>query len=162
MIKKFGVFKIDESEYWELPEYKEEIKRIIGVYVYDPNFKVHCCEITPSYECHFYQTQVEFNENVSEEKQDEINCEIYLNEDLSETVHYYHCHLIDSSENSNCSNERISHYFVDLNLTFSMVKDIINQENTSKNKEERHLQYRELIYDAFIDMAKEYANSYGI
>jgi len=97
------VIKINETEHWNLDQkMMNKIKAIWGVYVFDPNWKVHCCEITPSYELHMLHSQVEFKENATNEEIEEIENCVAENENFENPVIYMHCHVIDNAGNFKC------------------------------------------------------------
>ena len=48
MYIKPRIVLIDETEYWN-PDIVRKAGKIHGVYIYDENMRVHCCEFTPSY-----------------------------------------------------------------------------------------------------------------
>ena len=43
---------LDETQVWA-EEVVRSAKQVFGLYVFDQNRRVHCCEFTPSYECLF-------------------------------------------------------------------------------------------------------------
>jgi hypothetical protein len=86
------VLKVDQTEYW-CDEIKKKVKRIFTVYLFNPNKRVHCCEITPSYECVFLEYQIDFPDDISEEERDRIYMEVT---EVQEDVAYYHCSGIDN------------------------------------------------------------------
>ena len=90
------LLKINESDKWSTFEcpHKESIKEIWAVYVYDPNWRVHLCEFTPSYELHFIETQVEFHDGVSDEDMERI--ENWIMDAYSEPITYMHCHTVNT------------------------------------------------------------------
>lgn len=49
---RLNLLYVDETEYWN-EEVVADTGRIITVLLYSPDRRVHCCEITPSYECWF-------------------------------------------------------------------------------------------------------------
>jgi hypothetical protein len=46
------IFKDDETIHWR-EDIQARAGRIFGVYLFDANRHVHCCELTPSYELHY-------------------------------------------------------------------------------------------------------------
>ncbi len=88
--------KTNETEYWSLPYWlKDKIKAIWGVYVFDPNWRVHCCEVTASYELHQLRSQVEFRNDVSDEEIERVEEWILESEIIDSTISYMHCYRLD-------------------------------------------------------------------
>lgn len=94
---RISILKIDETEYWS-DEIKNRVKRIFGVYVFDPNWRVHCCEFTPSYELYRLESQVEFHENTPDDEVVMLEDEVREAERFDDPVVYVHCHTIDRAE----------------------------------------------------------------
>lgn len=82
------VVKIDETKYWA-EDIIEKAGRIFGVYIYDKNRRVHCCELTPSYELRFIESQTE------KRVDDTVYDEILRADAYSEGWRYYHCHVLE-------------------------------------------------------------------
>lgn len=89
--------KLDETEYWS-DEIKTRIKRIFGVYVFDPTWRVHLCEFAASYELHRIESQIEFPEHTPEIIQEQIEDEVREAERFDARVIYVHCSTLDSAE----------------------------------------------------------------
>lgn len=72
---------------------------IYEVYLFDPLRRVYLCEMTPSYECYMLGAQVDYHDcaNVTEDEMEAVEDWIRQNEDWSQLVTYFHCHLIDSN-----------------------------------------------------------------
>jgi hypothetical protein len=66
--------KIDERRHWR-EDIQAQTKEMYGVYAFDRNRHVHCCELTPSYELHFIANDyVEIEEVADDEsKRDALN-----------------------------------------------------------------------------------------
>jgi hypothetical protein len=91
--------RIDETDNWD-PAYlaKHHIRRVFGVYQYDPKSSVYCCELTPSYELELLGSQAEYEpdfldwdglEQVEEElRQADAGEEPYFR--------YVHCREVDA------------------------------------------------------------------
>lgn len=94
---RIRILKLDESEYWT-DEIRSQVKRIFGVYVFDPTWRVHLCEWTASYELHRLESQIDFHENTPESIQERIEDEVREAERFSDPVIYVHCHVIDRAE----------------------------------------------------------------
>jgi len=75
--------------------------RLFSVYFYQDKLGVHCCEMTPSYECYYMEDFVVFPSDVQEKLMeddylwDEIDNEIRSNM-YCENVVYHHCSVVDS------------------------------------------------------------------
>ena len=85
------VAKIDETFHWIEP-YPEVAGRIWGVYVYDANRVVHCCEVTGSYELHFVESQTMVRVS------DDIQMEMLDGDRDTPAVMYLHCGSLDDAE----------------------------------------------------------------
>lgn len=93
---------VDQTEDWNLPllPHHEHIERIMTVMQFDLNRLVHCCDITPSYECWPVQYLVIFKdqealserefERIRELVEQEVNALHY-----SEGVTYYHVSYLE-------------------------------------------------------------------
>jgi len=94
------LLKMDETDNWFIEEcpHKETIKTVWGVYVFDPNWRVHLCEFTPSSELHKIETQIEFHDGGTDEEREEIEDWFREHEDWSEPITYMHCHDIDEAK----------------------------------------------------------------
>lgn len=63
------VIALDETEYYNIkPEHKPHVRQIRGIYLFDRNTHVHCCEFTPSY----YLIHVEDQVIPADETPDEL------------------------------------------------------------------------------------------
>lgn len=83
---------IEETENWSR-EVTERARRIFGVYLYNPDTRTYCCEITPSHELYFLQSVPETvpdDENEREHLLDDINEGNFE----TERVSYVHCHTL--------------------------------------------------------------------
>lgn len=93
---RFNWIALDETEYWyfsrddfTLPD------RVYGVYIYDPEKHVHCCELTPSYELLWvYNTYICFDQRNDEEREAIVDS-IVLGAQ-SEPVTYMHTYDVDA------------------------------------------------------------------
>lgn len=85
----FQVIAINETSYWN-EQIVAHTGRIYGLYLVDLDRKVHCCEITPSYELYFIESVTEATIS------DELDMEI-IDADMhySDQVVYWHCHAVD-------------------------------------------------------------------
>ena len=84
----FHCLKLDETEHWA-PHIVERANRIFGLYIFDINKHVHCCELTASYECIFVRSECEG------ELSDDLFDEIMEGDAQSDSVSYFHCSLLD-------------------------------------------------------------------
>ena len=93
------LLKTNETDHWCIDEcpHKESVKTIWGVYAFDPSWRVHCCEMTASYELYFIETQVEFQDGVIDEHRDEIEDWFRLNDNYIDYISYMHCHTVDNA-----------------------------------------------------------------
>lgn len=89
------LLKIEETENW-CDEVRQRVSRIFGVYVFDDEQSVHCCELTPSYECHFVGSLVQFEEALLDES-DHTTIEDILEGDIqTPDIQYFHVRVVDS------------------------------------------------------------------
>ena len=51
------IVKLDETGFWMDEWLVSHAGKIFGVYMYDASKQTHCCEVTPSYELHFIESQ---------------------------------------------------------------------------------------------------------
>ena len=94
---------LDETANYEIAEkHRPYIKRIMGVYLFDRNQRIHCCELTPSYYLiHLYDQVIltEAGEAMGEEFKDDLHEEY---EHCGGENIYVHCSeiskLIDRNE----------------------------------------------------------------
>ncbi len=94
---RVALLKVNESQYWS-EDIRCRVKCIWGVYVLDPHWRVYCCELTPSYELHRLNSQVEFLDGTPQEIIEEVEEEILEAERFDAPVIYVHCHTIDRAE----------------------------------------------------------------
>lgn len=91
---QFCLLRLDETRHWA-DDVAARAVRIFGLYVYDQNRRVHCCEFTLSYECRFVgsaSVNADLDDDVAERLDDEIR-----EGDLgTEPARYIHCHEIDA------------------------------------------------------------------
>ena len=99
---KFKAFKVDETHHWNIPEMKETGK-IYGVYLFDPEVSVRCCEITPSFEC--YKIESILIDNAISEDEYNMISNIILENDYFEDVSYFHCSFVNSLELETVEND---------------------------------------------------------
>ena len=96
--RQMRLLKVDETEHWHGPIAKQ-CKRIFGVYLYNPDRTVNCCEITPSFECYFVESQYEYaDDDCSEEEREQINEEIMEGDRNTEPVSYWHTWQVKAAE----------------------------------------------------------------
>ncbi|HLN28588.1 MAG TPA: hypothetical protein VK395_12670 [Gemmataceae bacterium] len=91
---RYCVLKIDETENWLDQDIVARAKRIFGVYLFDRHTHVHCCELTPSYECLFVESQWD-NPDLSDLETDWLSADILQGDNYAEPVKYFHCWQID-------------------------------------------------------------------
>ena len=81
----------DDTEYYALEGYTDRIVRIENVFLYDSNRAVNLCELTPSYDCAYLYTNIEFADGVEGEERDELH-ERFGFEDVDDK--YIHCRSV--------------------------------------------------------------------
>lgn len=87
------VWAREETHFW-IDQIQERAGRLFGLYLFDANRQVHCCELTPSYEMHFVETvyaKHDDDERVDEKLAEEIREANWVEED----VRYFHCHSVN-------------------------------------------------------------------
>lgn len=87
--------QIDETRHWSAEFLKKYgVTQIYGVYLYDANSRIYCCEMTPSYELSFIESVAGHgidDEEVWEKFTDDVR---EADMDADEVI-YMHCHDID-------------------------------------------------------------------
>ena len=89
---RLRVCLLEETENWN-EEITKRAGKIFGVYLYNPDTRTHCCEITPSHELYFLHSVPENLPDDEDERErllddmDEGNLE-------TERVSYMHCHTL--------------------------------------------------------------------
>lgn len=79
--------------------FKKHVKRIFETYFYDPLWKVHCCELTASYEMHSFNHIAETDhEETPEWFREELDSFLQDCNFCQEPIRYFHCNGIDKSE----------------------------------------------------------------
>ncbi len=91
MYIKPTVVLIDETEYWD-STLAEQAGKIYGVYLFDANKVVHCCELTGSRELEALDVAILNNETCPEPVRDEIEEQWRL---ATEPVMYVHVYDVD-------------------------------------------------------------------
>ena len=84
-------FLSDITRNWAIPDnFAPWIKKICSVYVFNPRLHVHCCELTPSFECHWISDEAFLKEDAPEDMREKIYD--YIMEGSRETpeVAYFH------------------------------------------------------------------------
>lgn len=93
---KICIVKIDETQYWTDKGLVEACGgKIFAAYMYDENWRVHCAELTPSYELEFLEYQPG---NYIEDSDECERVDTMLSDaqhDNPESVTYRHCRDID-------------------------------------------------------------------
>jgi len=90
---KFALVKLDETAHWSA-DVQEKVGRIFGVYLVDLNSATHCCEITPSYELHFVESQ--WTNEIPEDESERFHDLIEENDSPRNEIKYMHCHSVDA------------------------------------------------------------------
>ncbi len=91
---RFCLLKLDETRHWA-DDMAARAVRIFGLYVYDQNRRVHCCEFTPSYECLFVGS-AGGNTDLDDDAAERLDDEIREGDLGTEPVRYIHCREIDA------------------------------------------------------------------
>ena len=91
---RFNLLRLDETKFWA-EEVVRKAKQIFGLYVFDQNRRVHCCEFTPSYECLFVGSAIG-NTDLDDDVAERLDAEIREGDLGTEPVKYIHCQEIDA------------------------------------------------------------------
>lgn len=91
---RYNLLRLDETQFWA-EQVVRRAKQIFGLYVFDKNKGVHCCEFTPSYECLFIGSQVG-NLDLGDAEGERLSEDIRNGDAANEFVRYFHCHEIDA------------------------------------------------------------------
>jgi hypothetical protein len=91
---RFSLLRLDETKFWA-EEVVSKANRVFGLYVFDQNRKVHCCEFTASYECLFVGSAIG-NTDLDETAAERLDNAIREGDLETEPVKYIHCHEIDA------------------------------------------------------------------
>ena len=95
MYIKPRIVVIEETEHWLDTGLVEAAGQIFGVYIFDANKRVCCCEFTPSYYLEPFEAAVRNFDTISENDRDEIEEEWRVSTDAM----YCHCSDIDRFSN---------------------------------------------------------------
>jgi len=105
------IVKIDESGFWSDPELIEEAEKIFGVYLYDANRHVNCCELTPSYELHFIESQP-LQTVLDDGQREKMHERIQEGDSETDAIRCIHVKSIDAmQEVDEVRGSRLSHRF---------------------------------------------------
>lgn len=89
------VIEFNETEYWQRFFLDQHgIEKVMTQYVFDADWRVHCCEITPSHELWFVQHRPIFRDGLNDEQIEAAEDAVRGNAD-QEAVEYHHCQYID-------------------------------------------------------------------
>jgi len=91
---RFNLLRLDETKFWA-EEVVRKAKQIFGLYVFDQNRRVLCCEFTPSYECLFVGSAIG-NTDLDGTDAERLDTDIREGDLGTEPVKYIHCHEIDA------------------------------------------------------------------
>ena len=94
MGRTIKVLKIDQTDHW-CDEVAKKARRIFGVYVYDADYRVHLCEMTASYECHFVESQTDYPNDFDEAEEEKLHDQIMTGDAQTDPVCYWHCNYLD-------------------------------------------------------------------
>jgi len=91
MYIKPRIVLVEETEYW-CDDLAKQAGKIYGVYLYDENRVVHCCELTGSYELNALEVAILNNETCPEDVRDDIDAEW---NSATELISYFHTYTVD-------------------------------------------------------------------
>jgi hypothetical protein len=91
----FRVLIRDETSYWLDEALVQRCGgKIMGVYYFDANRAVYCCEMTPSYEMEFMES-IPLVQSQDDRESDKVQMELMTGDAQSDGVRYIHCHEIN-------------------------------------------------------------------
>jgi len=96
LIMNVHIVKIDETSLWS-SDITKKAKRIYGVYVFNPEKRVHSSYVNPSYELYELSSQFFPKEGITEEENERFQ-DILDSSNLGSGVIYPYCHIIDNAE----------------------------------------------------------------
>lgn len=89
------IYRQDATQYWDDPDLVARSGgTIYGMYLFDNNRHVHCCEITPSYEMEFLES-VPKSRPEDECLADRLDMDVMEGDTDRGEVSYFHVHNID-------------------------------------------------------------------
>jgi len=92
----FKQVKINETQHWNKEFLKRHnLKKMLGVYVFNSNEATHCCELTPSYCLYFIRTEYEFEVYPEDDIREDIDLEIIESDNNMDQTIYMHCRNVD-------------------------------------------------------------------
>ena len=91
---RFNLLRLDETQVWA-EEVVRRARQVFGLYVFDQNRRVHCCEFTPSYECLFVSSAIG-NTDLDDDAAERLDRDIREGDLGTEPVKYIHCHEIEA------------------------------------------------------------------
>ena len=112
IVPAIHVIAMEETANW-CEEIRTRAGRLFSVYLYDRRRHVHACELTPSYELHFYKTvfTAEFPKTAEgEQERDDLEREIMLADAQTEPVSYLHVHETDALPSTSLAQWSRKHY----------------------------------------------------
>lgn len=66
-------FLSDITTHWNIPEeLKPWVEKVCSVYVFNPRLHVHCCELTPSFECYWISDEAFLNPDTPDNLREKI------------------------------------------------------------------------------------------
>lgn len=99
------------------PKDRPFIKAIHSVYLFDRNRRVHCCEMTASYEMLFVCDQITYNCELSDKRRDQLDMKYGY---CGGEPKYIHCHSIDAIVEAN--KPFTVHHYGDTQVSFDDVE----------------------------------------
>ena len=91
---RFNLLRLDETKFWA-EQVVRRAAQIFGLYVFDQNRRVPCCEFTPSYECLFVCSAIG-NTDLDGTDAERLDTDIREGDLGTEPIRYFHCHEIDA------------------------------------------------------------------
>lgn len=119
------LIKQDMTPFYYLDElsFKDKIKKIYDIYLFNRNEHVHCCEITPSYETHYLRSTYDSEDILSDDELEEIDVFLMEANNGNDNDYYQHCRDVDRFVKEN---EKLS--FVD-KVEYESIDEAIEYHN---------------------------------
>jgi hypothetical protein len=94
---EFVFIRLETTQYWK-EEFlkKHKIKKVFDIHLYNQAEKTYCCEITPSYELNYVQTDAELEEGVEDDVAEAAHDAVMAESGNNELVSYYHIWAIEA------------------------------------------------------------------
>jgi len=93
---RFAIIIIDETDMWA-EHIQKRAGRLFGIYLANLNEQTYCCELTPSYECHW--VKADYTVSPDEKETEALKDDVLMASGTNEPVSYFYKQLVDSFPN---------------------------------------------------------------